>query len=140
MDPKARNIAWLLPRFVISGMFERSLLIGPVIKDYLRMGPRLIPELRFMLRDRIEDKLSYVTAPTMLVRGARDLIVTQLWLEEVAQLLRAKQVAVIPRWGHAVNYSAAEQLVEAITPFLCENAAARSSCDESDARLAALIS
>jgi 2-hydroxy-6-oxonona-2,4-dienedioate hydrolase len=118
MDPLARNIAWLFPRFVIGGLFERMSLSGLIIKDYLRMGLRLIPELQFMLSDRIEDKLPRVTAPAVLVRGARDTLVTQRWLEEIDRLVKAQKLMVIPGWGHAVNFSAAEQLVGAITPFV----------------------
>jgi pimeloyl-ACP methyl ester carboxylesterase len=99
-------------------LYERRSLIWPVLKDYSRMGFRLLPELRYLLQDRIEDRLPNVQCPTMLVRGENDPLVPQRWMEQAARLVRAERVAIIPNWGHAVNYSAAEQLVDAITPFL----------------------
>jgi 2-hydroxy-6-oxonona-2,4-dienedioate hydrolase len=54
----------------------------------------------------------------MLVRGERDPIVPQRWFDEAASLVRAEQVAVIPGWGHAVNYSAPDEVTAAIVPFL----------------------
>ena len=87
------------------------------------MNTRLIAELRFMLRNPIEQKLPQVTAPTMLIRGENDPLVPQGWFEEVARLVNARQTSVIPRWGHAVNHSAARQLVDEISPFLMDRLA-----------------
>jgi 2-hydroxy-6-oxonona-2,4-dienedioate hydrolase len=82
------------------------------------MGPRLLPEFRSMLGDRPEEVLPRVAVPTMLVRGDYDPIAPRRWLDEAARLVGAERVAEIARWGHAVNYSAARPLVEAIAPFL----------------------
>jgi 2-hydroxy-6-oxonona-2,4-dienedioate hydrolase len=120
MDPSARNLPELFRRFAIAGMYERLSLTKYVIADYSRMALRLIPELRFMLRDRIENKLPRVRAPSILVRGEHDSIATQAWVEEVGRLICAECIVVIPGRGHAVHFSAAEQVVHAITPFLAE--------------------
>lgn len=121
-DPKGRSPAQLLLRFLLGGLFERPSLNWVLVKDYARMGSRLPAEFNFMCRDEIEVKLPYVDVPTMLVRGANDPIVPQRWLDEAARLLAAKRTAVIPRMGHAVNYSAADELVSALLPFLAEPA------------------
>jgi 2-hydroxy-6-oxonona-2,4-dienedioate hydrolase len=49
-----------------------ALLIQYLVKDYTRMGRRLVPEFRFMLEDPIEDKLPKVAVPSMVVRGEKD--------------------------------------------------------------------
>jgi 2-hydroxy-6-oxonona-2,4-dienedioate hydrolase len=122
MDPRALNLLELFRRFAVGGMHERSSLNKYLIADYSRMALRLIPELRFMLRDRIENKLLHVRASSILVRGENDPIAPQDWVEKVGRMVHAERIVVIPGWGHAVHFSAAQQVVSAITPFLRANA------------------
>jgi 2-hydroxy-6-oxonona-2,4-dienedioate hydrolase len=122
IDPRARSVLQHLPRFAMGGLYERQSLTQLLVVDYSRMGWRILPELRFMMDDRIEKKLPHVKAPTMLVRGENDTIVPPRWFEEAARLVRAEQVAVIPGRGHAVHYSAADELVAAVTGFLRRDA------------------
>ena len=73
---------------------------------------------RSMLTDRLEEWLPRVTAPTVVVRGARDAIVSQEWAEEVAALLPQGRLHVIPGSSHAVNYAAPDALTGAAVAFL----------------------
>ena len=57
VDPAGRSVWQLFCRLVASSPFERLSLIGLLVRDYGRMGPRLAAEFRFMRRDRIEWKL-----------------------------------------------------------------------------------
>jgi 2-hydroxy-6-oxonona-2,4-dienedioate hydrolase len=127
-DPRGRTLAQLLKRLLRDGLHERPSLSWILAKDYGHMGRRLPAEFRFMRWDPIEVKLPDVEVPTMLVRGEKDPISPQRWLEEAARLVRAKRMAVIPGVGHAVNYSSPDRLVAAIAPFLAhrEPKAARS--------------
>lgn len=125
-DPQGRTIFAQAVRLIAAAPYERLSLNAILFADYVRMGVRLIPEFRFMLRDKIEEKLPHVAVRVMLVRGGKDAIVPQRWIDEVARLVGADDVAIIPEWGHAVNYSAARQLTSAIVPFL-RNADQRSS-------------
>ncbi|HEX2645177.1 MAG TPA: alpha/beta hydrolase, partial [Thermoanaerobaculia bacterium] len=79
---------------------------------------RLARELSYLFEDRMEDKLPLVTMPALVVRGERDSLVAQSWVEEVARRLGAGPVRVLPRAGHAPNYSAPDDLMEVIGPFL----------------------
>jgi 2-hydroxy-6-oxonona-2,4-dienedioate hydrolase len=119
-DPSGRRMVQLLGRLVRCIPFERPSLIGLVLKDYARMGLRLVTEVRSMVRGRIEDDLPRLDAPTLLVRGEHDAVAPRRWVDEAARRAGAGRVVVIPWWGHAVNYSAAGPLVEAIAPFLRE--------------------
>jgi pimeloyl-ACP methyl ester carboxylesterase len=56
--------------------------------------------------------------PSLVLRGSRDAIVPQRWAEEVARGLGAGGVEVIQGVGHALNYSAADELMRRIRPFL----------------------
>jgi 2-hydroxy-6-oxonona-2,4-dienedioate hydrolase len=117
-DPAARKVWKQFTRLVRGGFYEKPSLMYLLLKDYLRMGRRVIPEFWSMLHYPMEEKLPQIHLPTMLVRGQNDPVIPQGWFEEAALLVRADRTTVIPRWGHAVQYSAARQLTEAIRPFL----------------------
>lgn len=100
---------------------ERPSLIPLVAWDYLRMGPRLlIQELRHMFADRMLEKAAQVRARCLVVRGERDPVVPREWAERVAAALHALPVREVRGQGHALNYSAAEELMPVIAPFLDE--------------------
>lgn len=117
-DPRARSILQQFGRLAMSSVFERPSLIPKVLKDYLRMGSRFIPEFHSMLAYPIEAKLPGIAAPVMLIRGEHDAIAPQPWLNEAARLLNAAPPVVIARGGHAVHYSGAGQVTESIRLFL----------------------
>jgi 2-hydroxy-6-oxonona-2,4-dienedioate hydrolase len=121
-DPRARTLGDQFGRLLQGVPHERPSLNLIVLKDYLRMGRRFIPEFYAMLRYPIERRLPLVRVPSIVVRGEKDPVVPQRWAEEAATLLANDRVLVIPGWGHAVQYSAAPQFVQAITPFLSADA------------------
>jgi 2-hydroxy-6-oxonona-2,4-dienedioate hydrolase len=133
IDPQARTVLKHIPRFFLDALYERPSLIGIVTVDFLRMAWRAVKELRFMMEERIEAKLPLVTTPTMLVRGENDTIVPQAWFDEAARLVRAEEATVIAGWGHAVHYSAADELVEDISDFLRGGLSEACSAIQSDA-------
>lgn len=122
-DPAARDAVSLLRRFVLAAAFEHPALVPLVARDYLRMNRRFLPEYRAMLDNPIEDKLARLAQPTMLVRGEHDALIPPEWFETAAALCGAGHTAVIPHWGHAVNYSAPGPLLRVIRPFLRETPA-----------------
>ena len=117
-----------MPRFFWTARAERLSLGLVVAWDYLRAGPRrLARELSYLFADRVEDKLPQVTVPALVVRGERDALVAQPWAEEVARRLGAGPVHVLRRAGHAPNYSAPDELMRVIGPFLGQEVASRVS-------------
>lgn len=120
-DPAARTVVQQFMRLVMSSFHEKLSLVPLVAKDYLRMHLRLIDELRFMLEDRVEEKLTHVIAPTLLMRGEKDAIVPARWFTHVAELTAARRAVAFPQWGHAVHYSAAAATEKAIVAFLDES-------------------
>lgn len=119
LDPAARNLGRLFARFLWTGIREDLTLGILIVLDYGRMGRRIPPELCAMLAYRIEEKLPNIAIPTLFVRGEHDAIAPRAWLEKAARLVgeRARWTE-IANAAHAVNYSAADALVERITPFL----------------------
>ena len=118
IDPRARSVWRQLARLIMSGFFEKPSLIPLIVKDYLRMGRRLIPELRFMLSDRVEDKLVRIKKPVVIIRGENDAIVPQRWFSRAGELAGADTAVVVPRAGHAVHHSAAATVEKAIVALL----------------------
>lgn len=117
-DPAARTMPTQLQRLLRAGLHEKPSLLPYLVRDYLRMGLRILPELRAMMHYPIECRLPSVGMPAMLVRGEHDTLAPQAWMDQAAALLNAAGVAVIPSWGHAVQHSAPEQLVRVLEPFL----------------------
>ena len=121
VDPEARTFRRQFPRFLQTAFAERPSLLFWVAWDYLRAGPsRILREMEVAFADRIEDKLPRVSMPSLVLRGERDAIVPQRWAEEVARGLGAGGVEILRGVGHALNYSAADELMRRIRPFLRE--------------------
>jgi 2-hydroxy-6-oxonona-2,4-dienedioate hydrolase len=121
MDPRGRPFPKLAARWLLDLTRESLSFRAVMAPDYLAAGPRrAVCTLRYALQDRIEEKLPAVRVPTLVVRGNRDPIVPQRWAAEVAQLLPAGKLVVIPGAAHTVNYTAPEALARVVRPFLDE--------------------
>jgi pimeloyl-ACP methyl ester carboxylesterase len=112
MDPAHRTIAGQALRVLADIPFEPFELGWIVARSYLRVGPlRLLATLRYALADRIEEKLPDIAAPTLIVCGARDPVVTVRWAAEVARLVglssrgaAGARLSVISTAAHALPY------------------------------------
>jgi pimeloyl-ACP methyl ester carboxylesterase len=112
MDPAHRTIFGQVIRVLADIPFEPFGLGCVVLRDYLRAGPlRLFATLRYALADRIEEKLPDVVAPTVVVCGARDPVVTVAWAAEAARLVGISSrgaagatLSVVPSGAHALPY------------------------------------
>lgn len=123
LAPELRTLWKLLPHFLWTAFWERKPLIPLVIWDFLRAGPRiLIAELKAVLADPVEDKLPLITAPALVLRGEHDHIVPQRFAEEVARSLKTPGLLVVPSAGHALHYSAPDELLRLVRPFLLREA------------------
>lgn len=120
MDPAARPLLRALRRWLQDGGRETLSLRLSLLRDYAWLNlVRAIRTLFFMLQDRIEEKLPQVQAPTLVVRGSRDPIVSQGWAEEVTHLLPDGRLVVIPGAPHALHFSAPLEFIRVVRPFLC---------------------
>jgi 2-hydroxy-6-oxonona-2,4-dienedioate hydrolase len=119
VDPAARTMAKQVLRLMKNSRVESPGLGMLMARDYWRAGWRgLAAAARMALDDRPEAKLPRITAPTLVVRGSRDLLVPQSWAEHIVRLLPKGTLLVMPGLAHTINYTAPEALVEAIRPFL----------------------
>jgi len=70
------------------------------------------------MQDHIEDKLPAIEVPGLVLRGERDPVAPQRWVEEVAHLLPHARLEILPGTAHAANYSAPQDVATAIRRFL----------------------
>lgn len=119
VDPAARTLSKQILRLIKNSRVESPGLGRVMVRDYWRAGlRRIIATARMALDDTLETKLPHVAAPTLVLRGSRDVLVSQEWAERVAQLLPRGQLLIIPGLAHTMNYTAPRTFVEAIRPFL----------------------
>ncbi len=79
--------------------------------DYVRNGFRRFRQtFKHALDDPVEKKLPLVTVPTLVVRGARDPIVSRTWAEMVAGRLPNGRLVEVDDRAHATNFSAGESV------------------------------
>ena len=118
-DPAERSPLRLLARLALDGLREPPSEVLIAVRDYWRFGVRRgIATARMMVDDDMTAKLPLMTAPTLVVRGERDAIVTPAWAETVAALLPRSELVTIPGAAHAVNYDAPAALAAAVNRFL----------------------
>jgi 2-hydroxy-6-oxonona-2,4-dienedioate hydrolase len=119
MDPEARSLYRQLMRLAINSRREQPSLGRITFVDYAAAGlRRAAATVQMALRDRIEDKLPLIDAPTLIVRGEKDAVVPQRWAERAAALLPRGELHVIPGAAHTLNYSAPEKFAPIIRSFL----------------------
>jgi pimeloyl-ACP methyl ester carboxylesterase len=117
-DPSRRG-PWEIVPWLLNAAFEPPSLPLILLRDVLACGlPRVLGTFRNMLRDRVEERLPAVMAPTLVVRGGKDPIVSQAWAEDVAHRLPNGRLVVLPRAGHAVNFNAPEDLALLVHRFV----------------------
>lgn len=123
-DPDARTSREQITRLARDGRREKASLWVLESEAYFRAGLRRSrAQLRMSMDDHIEETLARVTAPTIVVRGAGDPLVSQAWAEEVARIARADRLVVVPDAGHAAHHSAPDIVAREIRPFLREGQA-----------------
>jgi pimeloyl-ACP methyl ester carboxylesterase len=88
IDPAHRSMMTMLLRVARDVPNEPVRLVLVVARDYLRAGPRrILTTLGYAIAHRIEEKLPSIVAPTLVVCGAHDPVVTVEWASEVARLV-----------------------------------------------------
>ena len=119
VDPAARRVSSQVVRVVVDTFREPLSYIPIVVWDYLRSGVlRNAATFLSALEDPIAEKLAYVSAPALVVRGERDVIAPARWGEEAAERLPRGSLVTIPSAPHAANYAAPEELAGIILRFV----------------------
>ena len=119
VDVGARTLTKQMVRLIKNSRIESPGLGRLMMRDYWRAGWRGITATAAMaLADRPETKLPRISAPTLIVRGSRDVLVPPDWAEHMLHLLPRGRLLVMPGLAHTINYTAPGLFVETIRPFL----------------------
>ena len=119
VDPAARTLLKQILRLINNSRVESPGLGRMMLRDYWRAGWRgIVDTARMALHDQIETKLPHITAPTLVVRGSCDVLVSKEWAEQMVQLLPRGELLVMPALAHTINYTAPTEFVHAIRHFL----------------------
>lgn len=106
-------------RLLLNAPREPLSLIYIALRDYLKFGfRREVYTLKDALPDKIETKLGRVHIPTLLVRGERDPVVTQNWLNQLTEITTNGKSITILKGTHGVIYQSYERFAEVVLEFL----------------------
>jgi pimeloyl-ACP methyl ester carboxylesterase len=126
-----------LRRLIAAGRYEAPGLLGVQMRDTWSAGLReALATARYAIEDRIEAKLPALTMPVLVVSGEHDPLAPPRWAAELVNLLPHGQLHILAGGGHALNYSAPEQLLEIVAPFLNHHPEPKESDDHAKLRAA----
>ena len=120
-DPSVNSIFRYLGNLALDALREPLSLTPLAVRDYLMAGLlRGFRTFRFAMRDRVEEKLPRISAPTLVIHCSRDPIVSAQWAEQVALLLPNAGLVTIEA-AHAVNYNSPQEFARIIREFVEQN-------------------
>jgi len=118
-DPAAASVSGQLRRLLLDLPFEDPRQIPILTADLRDAGLRRVSAtLRFAVRDHITTKLATVRVPVLLVRGSRDRIARQPWLDHLATVIADAEILVLRGAAHNAVTTAGPQLAAAVDRFL----------------------
>lgn len=130
LDPSSGTPGQIV-RWLRAGSREPFSLNWVILRDYLETRPWiLLGTFVDALRDDLVTSLPAIEVPVLVVRGARDTIVSHEWAERIATLLPRGRLVTLPGAAHTINYSAPRAFLNVLTPFLEEHAPARDTHHE----------
>jgi pimeloyl-ACP methyl ester carboxylesterase len=122
LDPDARSPARLALRWARNAPRYSPRLAPTVVHDFIDAGPwRSVRTLRRSLEDPMEEKLSEIEAPTLIVRPEKDHLVPEAWAKRVAKRIPDSELVVLPKAGHSIGSKTAARLTDLLEPFLVDS-------------------
>jgi pimeloyl-ACP methyl ester carboxylesterase len=121
VDPYFHGLVPQFVRLLLDAPLEDPRLFLPLARDLVMGGPvRALRTFQAALADPLPHKLTRVQAPTLVVRGDRDPVVSQRWAEEVTALLPRARLQVLTDAPHCVTFTTPQQVAAAVYTFLEE--------------------
>ena len=118
-DPAVKSIFRYLARLSLDALREPFSLTPLAVRDYLTAGLlRGFRTFQFAVQDRLDDKLPRIAAPSLVVRGLKDPIVSPEWAARAARLLPDAELVTMESAAHAMNYNSPEKFARIIREFL----------------------
>ena len=118
MDDSAGAVAHVLR--LLQDQFHEPLPLVPLQAfDYLKNGPlRTALTFRQALRHKMAERIACLTAPTLIMRGTSDPIVSQQWVERLAARLPNGRLITVRDAGHAVNYNSPHHVTQEVKQLI----------------------
>ena len=111
VDQRARNVAAQLGRWFANAPMEPPGFNALAAYEVAEMGPvRMLRSFRRAVEDALEETMPDIRCPVLLVRGERDRVAPQEWLEELQRRRPTSGVAVMAGAAHTVVYSRPAEL------------------------------
>lgn len=118
MDAYARNTPAQIWRLLRDQFHEPPSLVPLQAFDYLRFGPiRTLTTFYTALGHDMLGRSAQVKVPTLVMRGAKDAIVSQRWAETVAHSMPGGELVVVSGAGHALNYNSPKAVGNEVERF-----------------------
>ena len=118
-DPAARTRRAQIGRWLRDVVREDKRQAPILLRDAWDAGPRRVATtLGHSVRNAVERALRSVEAPTLLLRGSRDLIAPPGWLAEAARVTRNSMLGEIPGAAHNAITTAGPQVAATVRQFL----------------------
>ncbi|HEX2272273.1 MAG TPA: alpha/beta hydrolase [Acidimicrobiales bacterium] len=118
VDRQARSVLSLVRRWTANAPAEPLSFNALAACEVGEIGPaRMLRSLRHAVNDAIEDKLLALSCSVLLVRGERDRIAPQDWLEELQRRRPDAGLAVLPGAAHTVVYTRPVELAQVVIDF-----------------------
>jgi pimeloyl-ACP methyl ester carboxylesterase len=117
-DPDSAGTLGLWMRWMATAVSEPLSFNLLTLLEVTTLGPRRMVELaRRSFRDPVEPKLSGLTCPTLLVRGARDRVAPQAWLDRMARRIPDAAVLTLADGAHTIVYSHPREVADLVVRF-----------------------
>ncbi|NYF17859.1 pimeloyl-ACP methyl ester carboxylesterase [Microbacterium sp. AK009] len=120
VEPGARSAMrqlWRLMRDIIP---ESPQVIAVGAREYLRAGPRLLAKIRAVMVHRPEVTARQVTAPALVIRGERDIVVPAEWAHQLTHALPDAYLREVAEFGHETMIRNAGPTATLIRDFLAD--------------------
>jgi pimeloyl-ACP methyl ester carboxylesterase len=115
-EPTIHQQAWRLYR---DSFFENPTMGFVLIQDAINIGIRRgFETCQIMIDYDYLPRLPLVQHRCLVVRGDKDPVAPEPWVEKVVSLLPNAQLEVIPGGPHDINYSKGKELAKMINEFL----------------------
>jgi pimeloyl-ACP methyl ester carboxylesterase len=114
-DAEHRSLASQLIALARDSFGETPAINAIVLTDYLRCGvPWYLAQVRHMLTYRIEDRVSVLSMPLLVIRGSRDPIAGLEWCRRLRDSALRARLVLIPGHHHVAQHSAPKAVAAAI--------------------------